>query len=232
MAILAIETSMTACSAAILPAGGAEPIQRFEPMARGHAEAIFPMIEAVMAASGCGYEALTKIAVTLGPGSFTGVRAGVAAARGIALAAKVPLVGATSLEVMARGCVRRTEAETRAGGFAVLHDARRGELYVQPFDAGGEAIGEAQLLTLSQTLAALPAEMRLIVGSGAAAVAEAARDRGRRLSPALTDLLPEAADLAILAASRVPADRPPAPLYLRPPDAKPQTDKSVVRAQS
>ena len=148
MTILAFDTSLAACSAAILQDGAASPIQRFERMERGHAEALFPMIEAVMAEAGCGFGDLTKIAVTAGPGSFTGVRAGVAAARGFALAAMLPILAATSLEVMARGLVRRSTASERAAKFMVAHDARREEFYVQGFTAEGEPLSEPELCGL------------------------------------------------------------------------------------
>ena len=230
MTILAFDTSMTACSAAILQAGAASSIQRFERMERGHAEALFPMIEAVMAEAACRFADLTKIAVTVGPGSFTGVRAGVAAARGFALAAKLPVIAATSLEVMARGLIRRSGASEREGGFTVAHDARREEFYVQGFTAEGEPLSEPELCGLSQAPGAIPQGIGLIVGSGAAAIALEAARRGRELRIGFADLLPEAGDLAALAVNRLPQHRRVAPLYLRAPDAKPQTDKSLARA--
>ena len=231
MAILAFDTSMAACSAAILHAGAALPIQRFERMERGHAEALFPMIEAVMAEAGCSFGDLTKLAVTTGPGSFTGVRAGVAAARGFALAANLSVVSATSLEVMARGLVRRSSASERASGFMVAHDARREEFYVQSFTAEGEPLSEPELSSLSQAADALLEDVGMVVGSGAAAIAlEAARRGGRQLRASFADLLPEARDLAAIAMNRAPQHQQVAPLYLRAPDAKPQADKSLARA--
>ncbi len=230
MTILAFDTSMAACSAAILRDGAALPIQRFERMERGHAEALFPMIEAVMAEAGCGFGDLTKIAVTVGPGSFTGVRAGVAAARGIALAAKLPMVAATSLEVMARGLVRRSSAAERAGGFMVAHDARREEFYVQTFTAEGDPLSAPELCDISQAADALLQGIGLVVGSGAAAIALEAARRGREAHAGFADLLPEAGDLAAIAVNRIPQHQSVAPLYLRAPDAKPQTDKSLARA--
>jgi tRNA threonylcarbamoyladenosine biosynthesis protein TsaB len=230
MMILAFDTSLAACSAAILPNGAALPIQRFERMERGHAEALFPMIEAVMAEAGCGFGNLTKLAVTVGPGTFTGVRAGIAAARGFALAAKLPVVTATSLEVMARGLVRRSNASERVSGFMVAHDARRGEFYVQGFTAEGEPLSVPQLCGLAEATDALLHGMSLVVGNGAAAIACEAARRGRELRATFADLLPEAGDLTAIAVARKAEGRPVAPLYLRAPDAKPQTDKSLVRA--
>lgn len=230
MTILAFDTSLGACSAAILADGRASAVQRMEPMDRGHAEALFPMVEAVMAEAGCEFSDLTRLAVTVGPGSFTGVRAGVAAARGFALAAGLPVVAATSLEVMARGFVRRSDAAERVGGFAVAHDARRGEFYVQHFDAEGEAWSPPLLVASEAAANALPQHMSLAVGSAAMALAETAAAQGRIIRAACPDQLPEARDLAAIATTRNPELRPVTPLYLRAPDAKPQTDKRLVRA--
>ncbi|MGF1621438.1 MAG: tRNA (adenosine(37)-N6)-threonylcarbamoyltransferase complex dimerization subunit type 1 TsaB [Rhodomicrobiaceae bacterium] len=232
MALLAIDTSLTACSAALLPQGANSPIQRFEPMTRGHAEAIFPMIEAAMAEAGCGYGDLEKLAVTIGPGSFTGVRAGVAAVRGLALAAKRPAVGGGTLEVMARGASRLLPPAMRESGFAVVHDARRDEVYFQQFDAKGAAVAGPQVLSLGEALTRLPDNVELVLGSGAQILAEAAQRQGRTIRAELAALLPEARDLAMIARDLAATGHPPVPLYLRPPDAKPQTDKSVARANA
>jgi tRNA threonylcarbamoyladenosine biosynthesis protein TsaB len=232
MVILAIDTSMSACSAAVLRADKAAPVQRFEVMVRGHAEAIFPMIEAVMAETGVDYTDLTKIAVTLGPGSFTGIRAGVAAARGLALAAKRPLVGIGSLETMAGGVLRQTQAAERMGGFMIAHDARRGEIFAQYFDADGEALCEPAAHEIADAATWFPPGLGLIAGSGAATLSELMQKTGRVLRAVLPDLTPQAADLALIARHREPQRLAPAPLYLRSPDAKPQTDKSLARLDS
>lgn len=229
MTILAIDTSMAACSAAILPAGASTAIQRFEPMTRGHAEALFPMVEAVMAEAGCGFDALSAIAVTIGPGSFTGVRAGLAAARGFALAAKMPMIGVGSLEVMALKAIRERSGTEAKGEFAIVHDARRDEAYVQYFAADARPIFDPQILPLDRIASELPNAIEAAYGSGAALLAEHLSATGRTILAALPDLLPDAATLAAIAANRPPSAQPPRPLYLRPPDAKPQTGKSFER---
>jgi tRNA threonylcarbamoyl adenosine modification protein YeaZ len=229
MTLLAIDTSMAACSAAVLPHGASEALQRFEPMTRGHAEALFPMVEAVMAEAGCGFDALSAIAVTVGPGSFTGVRAGLAAARGFGLAAKAPMIGVGSLKVMALKCVRARSGEGAAGDFAIVHDARRDEAYVQFFDADASPLAGPQMLPLAEIARHLPASVGAAYGSGAALLAENAKALGRTIHADFPDLLPDAAALAIIAAGRKPSEHPPRPLYLRPPDAKPQTGKSFER---
>ncbi len=233
MNLLAIDTSMGACSAAVLRTGPAERLaRRFEAMERGHAEALFPMIEAVMEEAGLSIGELDRIAVTLGPGSFTGVRAGLAAARGLALAAKLPVAGTGSLAVMAMGCITETAEAERSEGFMVAHDARRGEIYCQCFDMRGQALGEAEVMAAREAAEQLPAAMSLIAGSGAAAVAGEGAGIGRRMAAILPGLLPDAGQLARLALHLPQSEQPPVPLYLRAPDAKPQTNKSFARAQS
>jgi tRNA threonylcarbamoyladenosine biosynthesis protein TsaB len=229
MPILAIDTSMAACSVAVYFPERGHLVRRLEAMPRGHAEALFPMIEAVMSDAGCGFAALTMFAVSVGPGSFTGVRAGVAAARGLALAARKPLIGVGTLEIMAHGAMRELPASA-GGGFAVVCDARRDELYLQIFGGKGEPASEALVLRPDQALARLPGGVSVVAGSGAGLLAEFAAKAGVRLDAQLPGLMPDAADLARIAADRQAAGRPPAPLYLRDADAKPQADKSVARA--
>lgn len=231
MTILAIDTSMAACSAALLLTEQVKSIQRCEPMARGHAEMIFPMISAVMAEGGCSFKALTKIAVTLGPGSFTGVRTGVAAARGLALAAGLPIAGVSTLEVMARGCGRQLGHAATPEDFAIAHDARRGEFYVQCFEANGNPFSEAQVLSSEDAVNALPTDIALLAGSGAPALLAEGERQGRSFRAVLPNLVPQAADLALLARHLEPQIQPPAPFYLRPPDAKPQNSKTLARMQ-
>jgi tRNA threonylcarbamoyladenosine biosynthesis protein TsaB len=102
MLILAIDTALDACSAAVLDTSANKTLAiESQAMKRGHAEALMPLIARVMAASGAAFAALDRIAVTTGPGSFTGLRVGLSAARGIALAANKPVVGLTTLTAYA-----------------------------------------------------------------------------------------------------------------------------------
>lgn len=186
------------------------------------------MIAEVMREAGLGFADLTKIAVTNGPGSFTGVRAGVAAARGLALGCGAPVISVTSLEVMAMACVEALGEPERRDGFLVAHDARRGELYVQSFDQFGRALSEPALATPREA-AILAGKPGLAAGSGAALVAAEARHLGETVRTALPALLPDARHLAHLALTREADGKPVSPLYLRAPDAKPQTDKHLAR---
>jgi len=225
MTLLAIDTSMAACSAAVWR----ERViaRRFAAMERGHAEALFPMIREVMTEAGATFADLRAIAVTRGPGSFTGVRVGVAVARGLALAANRPVIAATSLEVIAHGAAKRLTAEQARDPLVVAMDARRGELYCQQF-AGGRAVSDAQALSPEDCAHTLPHEECIAVGSGATLLAQAAGPDSRVIA-LMPEILPDAADLAAICADRSPEPGLLLPLYLRAPDAKPQEGFAVAR---
>lgn len=228
MNILALDTSMAACSAAALREGG-EAASRFEARERGHAEALFPMIEAVMSEAGLQYADLTRVAVTVGPGSFTGVRAGVAAAREIALAAKIEALGVLSLDVLAAGCLAHTDDAVREGGFAIAQDARRGELYVALYSASGRRISEAQALAPAVAAGLLPEGLGFVAGTGAEQLVDAAAAIGRSAPLRFPTLQPDAAHLLRLALAAQPSGEPLSPVYLRPPGAEPQGGKILAR---
>src|SRR5690349_16574961 len=134
MRVLAIDCALEACSAAVLD-GQAGRIVASESrvMQRGHAEAVMPLIARVMDRSGLGFANIDRVAVTVGPGSFTGLRVGIAAARGIALAAGKPAVGLSTLASYAAPLI----AENDAVPVVVAIDARHGHVYLQVFGAGG-----------------------------------------------------------------------------------------------
>lgn len=206
MIVLGLDTCLNVCSVAVLD-GETVLAYASEPMARGHQERLAPMAETVMAAAGLPFSRLQRIGATVGPGSFTGLRVGVAFAKGLASALGVPAVGVGSLEALA------AEAQ---GLVAAVIDARRDQLYLQVFD-DGHAVMAPDVLPVG-TAAARLAELAMgraltLVGSGAPLLAETA--------PGARILTPEGCDaraVARLAAARSPA--PIRPLYLRAPDAK------------
>ncbi len=226
MTLLALDTCMAACSVAIWR-DGAVAANRNVTMERGHAEALFPMIREVMAESGVGFPDLHAIAVTRGPGSFTGVRVGVAAARGLALAAGKPIITATSLEAVAHGARQRLTQEQAQFPLIVAMDARRGQIYCQQF-VGDKAVSDAQVMSAEDCVATLPHGECVAVGSGARLLANAAGTE-HGVTASHPDILPDAAGLAVICADRAPETAPLTPLYLRPPDAKPQDGFAVAR---
>ncbi|MEM7124102.1 MAG: tRNA (adenosine(37)-N6)-threonylcarbamoyltransferase complex dimerization subunit type 1 TsaB [Pseudomonadota bacterium] len=213
MNVLGFDTTTDACSAAVW-CGDGLAAHRFETLRRGHVERLVPMVTDAMAEAGLDFDALDLIAVTTGPGTFTGIRIGLAAARGFGLAASVPVAGMTSLEVLA--AAQRSGDQDR--GIIAAIDARRGQIYRQVFDVAMVPL-EAPCVVAQD--AALPWSGRwLAVGSGAFVYAGMADVEVREDSR-----LPDASVLVELAYRRfgVPgATMPthyPAPLYLRAPDA-------------
>jgi tRNA threonylcarbamoyl adenosine modification protein YeaZ len=229
MNILALDTSMGACSAALITRDGDERrvFARAERMARGHAEALMPMVDDIMRESGVAFGALDLIAATTGPGSFTGVRIAISAARGLALVTAAKLFGSDSLTVMAREA--HDLSVTGGAPFAVAVDARRGMLYLGLYDAAARRRDGPLLIAPDDAANLLPRDLRTAVGSGAARLADAAGASGHRVAARLADLEPNAASLAALAEESGETASTLRPLYLRPPDARPQTQPEARR---
>jgi tRNA threonylcarbamoyladenosine biosynthesis protein TsaB len=227
--ILGLDTALGACSVAVVDCSSDGDVVRaraFELRARGHAEALAPMIAAVMAEAGIAFADLDRLAVTVGPGSFTGLRVGIATARGLALAAGLPTVGMTTLEAIAAN-VPPEELDRCDGRVAVVLDARRNELYFEIFGSGIADLGGPRLVTVEEAMVLVPASGAVAVGSGAALLA--ARVPGLAVSKASGQ--PDAAVFAALAAARPVDSAPPEPLYLRAPDAKLPQRLGVARQQ-
>jgi len=198
---LVIDSATAACSVALLGEDGALIDRRHEIVGRGHAERLLPMIEELL-----GGRRPASILVDCGPGSFTGVRVGLAAAHGLAIGWRVPLAGYSSLALIAAASGERDVAVALAGG--------HGELFVQSY--GGDPIGPLDdLRSLPPAAAAASIRADLVLGSGAEALA-AARGSGR-----WADALPCAADAWALPPPL--RSLPPRPIYGRAPDAKPMT---------
>ncbi len=222
MNLLAIDTALEACSVGVATSGD-EPVLLSEIIGRGHAERLFGMIETAMAEAGLAYGDLDRIAVTAGPGSFTGLRVGIAAARGLALVTGCPVVGVGTLAVIAAA------ARATAGPVSVLAtlDARRGEVYAQLFDASGEAVGDPQA-GAPDRFAPLAGPETRIAGSGAALVAaEAGAGASTRIVAIAS--APDIAALVALGLAAPPPHDSPRPLYIRAPDAKPQSAAAIAR---
>ena len=205
--ILAVDTALGACSVAVLE-NDKILAHAFEDMARGHAERLAPMVEESMAAAGIAFSELDRLAVTTGPGTFTGQRVGLAFMRGLRIALKKPLTGVTTLEVMA--------AASLAPRAAAIHDAKRDEAYLLLWDRG-ETVLEPEVLLFSDAIEKIRAfGPCALTGTGAPAAAASLDAQFT-----LTDIRqPDALWVARLALMRPISNEPPAPLYLRAPDAK------------
>ena len=203
MIVLAIDTCLFACSVAVVD-GEQVLARRVEPMSRGHQERLAPLVQEAMAEAGLGFDKLERIGVTVGPGSFTGLRVGLAFAKGLASALSIPAVGIGTLEAL---------ADTESGNVVAVLDAKRGQVYLQAF-SDGAPVSAPDALPI-ETAAARVAEFApdTLIGTGAALLA-GVRPGVRVIEADITD--PVA--VARLAALRSPV--PPRPLYLRAPDAK------------
>lgn len=183
------------------------------------------VIEEALAQAGKAYADLGRIGVSTGPGSFTGVRVGVSAARGFSLALKIPAVGVTTLEALAY------ETYQALGPMKVLAalDAGREELHAALYDANGKALREPAVLSLAEAVEIASSAPMALAGTAAQSIANAVGvDKALQIGP-----LAATADIgtyARLAAAKQPGDRPK-PLYLRAPDAKPQAGFVLAREQ-
>ena len=226
--ILAIDTALGACSACCLRAGATEP-EAYEslPMMRGHAEALVPLIDRVVSRIEGGFTTLGRVAVTIGPGSFTGIRVGVSAGRAIALACKVPAVGVSTLSALAAPAIA---ARSRATVVAAI-DAHHGNVYVQSFASDGGTELAPSIRPVAEAAAALGRGPLRLVGSGATALALAARSRGVHAEVDEDVIHPDIAFVARLGLLAQPSRALPRPFYIRAPDAKPSTSGVVTRAE-
>jgi tRNA threonylcarbamoyladenosine biosynthesis protein TsaB len=218
--ILALDTATSSCSVALWVDG--VRAGRSSVMERGHAEALMPMVIEVLAQGDCAFTDLDLVAVTVGPGSFTGLRIGLAAARGMALAANLPCVGITTLEAVAESVDLRRNADKVV--LAAL-DSKRGDIFAQAFAIAGRPLGPPVAVAAEDLATMIPAGSVLVVGSAAAVAVRALSDAGidaERADPAVSVAAAVAAIAARCRRDGVESVRPPSPLYLRAPDTGPR----------
>ncbi len=230
MNTLAFDTCFGACSVAVtwVAPEGREGAFRFELLERGHAERLLPMIAEAMSEAPFDFSALQRLVVTTGPGTFTGQRVGIAAARALSLATGAPVASLSSLAVMAHTAAHELAGYAAGKTLTVAVDARRGEIYVQSF-AGSDlkALDEPLLTTPEDAALRLAGQDVVAVGSGSQLLANAARALALPISAQLATLEP---NVRFVSEAAIPKDYGmPRPLYLRPPDAKPQDGASLAR---
>ena len=219
MIILAIDTASPICAACVFQAGKVLA-EMSQTIGTGHAERLMPMVHDVMAKADVLYSDIGMIAVSIGPGSFTGVRTGLAAAKGFAQALNIPVIGISTLEAIA------FEAQQENGNrpLRVVIDAKRGEVHTQDFESDGIADGVPILLSLEDAKGGRG--LRILAGNGATLVDDAA-----------ISILPHASTASIKIFAQIAALRGPndansltiMPLYLRGADAKPQLGFALAR---
>ena len=217
MNLLAFDTATTGCSAAAFIDGTLSG-HRSAAMARGQSEALMPMIDEVLSDAGLTYQNLSALAVTVGPGAFTGLRIGLAAARGLAIGLGLPLAGVTTLEAVASS----VPDDIRDGRHvAVALDSKREDLYFQVFDPDLVPLSAPAAVMPENLLQACPGADLVVAGDAEDRALNALAGYQGKVIPAGVSGVPDAALVGIIALGRpLPAaGDPPAPIYLRPPDA-------------
>ncbi|CDZ35309.1 tRNA (adenosine(37)-N6)-threonylcarbamoyltransferase complex dimerization subunit type 1 TsaB [Neorhizobium galegae] len=221
MIVLAIDTAGVDCSAALYDSAAGKVLSEItETIGKGHAERLMAVIDEALAAAGLPLKAVERVAVVIGPGSFTGIRVGVATARGLGLALGVESVGVTTLEALAVKFL----GEHKGQPVVVAMDAKRNEVYTQAFSANGEALSQPAALSPEDVSELAKSHSAVMTGSWTkhSLGKEVAEHDGR-----------DRFDIAVVA--RIAAEKPvdaqrPKPLYLRGPDAKPQTGFALARS--
>ncbi|HEX4411710.1 MAG TPA: tRNA (adenosine(37)-N6)-threonylcarbamoyltransferase complex dimerization subunit type 1 TsaB [Xanthobacteraceae bacterium] len=226
MRVLAIDTALASCSAAVFDtAHGGVVASESVPMVRGHAEALMPLVARVMHTSALSFRDLDRIVVTTGPGSFTGMRVGIAAARGFGVATKIPVIGVSTLSAYAAPYLG---ADDTSPVIAAI-DARHGHVYLQVFAPGGRTLVAPRIAPLSDAVRAAANTASYITGSAATVVADALPASAPK--PVAIDArdAPDIAWIAQIGAVVPEGQSPPKPQYLRAPDAQPQNASQLPR---
>jgi tRNA threonylcarbamoyladenosine biosynthesis protein TsaB len=227
MRILAIDTSCGAVSACVLDSGADEALaRRSEPMARGHAEALAPLLEQLIFSVEGGFASLDRIAVTIGPGSFTGIRIGLALARAMGLVLNIPVIGVSTLVAFAGPLL----FELRPGIIASAIDARHGRVYIQLFEPTGRPLVPARVEGLREAVRSIGAGPVRVTGSGARMLAIEAARVGFSAEVVGAGDFPDILAVARIGLAADPRDCPPRPLYLKSPDAQLAMGAGIARA--
>jgi tRNA threonylcarbamoyl adenosine modification protein YeaZ len=227
MKLLAVDSAASLCAACVWDtAAGHELGRSVADIGKGHAERLMATIAEALQAAAADYSDIGALAVSTGPGSFTGVRVGVSTVRGLALALKIPAIGVTTLDAIAA----EAGSAFPIRPVMVAIEAGRGDLYVALYDASGKMSYDARVSNFADALALAVANAPVLCGTAAGKIAEAARPLVLDIGPAIATA--DIATYARLAAERGPSSIKPAPFYLREPDAKPQAGFILPRSPS
>ncbi|MDJ0448405.1 tRNA (adenosine(37)-N6)-threonylcarbamoyltransferase complex dimerization subunit type 1 TsaB [Methylocystis sp. JR02] len=215
MRILAIDTALPAVSACVLDHDAEQPIaSETIAMERGHAEAIMPLIERVMSKVDGGFSTIDRVAIAVGPGSFTGIRIGLAAGQAIALACKAEVVGVSTLAALAAPLI----LDAADSVVAAAIDARHGKVFVAAFGPDGRPLLTPRRAGAHEALRALGDGPLLLIGSGAELLAKEARSCGMAVKIVSEQAAPDIEFVARLGLAAKPETAPAKPLYLKEPD--------------
>ena len=224
MRLLAIDTALGACAACVTADHEVVATETLA-MERGHAEALLPLLDRVVSRVEGGFSALHRVAVTVGPGSYTGLRVGLSAARAVGLACNRPVVGVTTLSALLAPLLSASAHSVLAAAI----DARHGQVYLQAIGAGGGTIVAPALMSVVDAVRLLGSGPVTLIGSGAPAVAARALGQGVKVFVHDAPVAPAVEWVARLGAVADPTHALPRPVYLRAPDAKPQDHARLPR---
>ncbi len=226
MRILAIDTSLGGCSACVLQRGATTALARETMLIeKGHAEELIPLLDRVMARVDGGFKSLDRIAVTVGPGSFTGMRVGLSAARAAGVALSIPVIGVSTLSAYLAPLMRE-----EAGRVVVAAiDARHKQVYVQALVHGGRPLLGPKIAPVRDVVRELGSAAITLSGSGAPVLAAELWSVGLDVRIQDASPSPDILWIARLGLAGDPAQSPPHPLYLKAPDAHPQTHGRLAR---
>lgn len=227
MRVLAIDTALGQCAAGVVDSREEAPLaSEVLEMERGHAEALLPLLDRVISRVDGGFGSIDRVAVTIGPGSFTGLRVGIAAARAVALAAGVPAVGVTTLSALMAPLMQES-GPARLTVAAI--DARGGRVFAQGIGPSGRVVIPPSIFTVREVVRTLGSGSVALAGPAAALVAQEARAVGIDVVVPEGSDLPDIAWVARIGMAADPAEALAKPLYLAPPDARPQDGSRLAR---
>ena len=227
MRLLAIDTSLPAVSVCFYHGDAQQAVLRETlPMQKGHAEALMPMIERTVMRLDRGFASLDRVAVTVGPGSFTGIRIGVAAARGISLACGIEAVGVSTLAALATPLLFSEDDRIVAAAI----DASHGNVYLSAYGSSGRVLTSPRLISLSDACRLLAAGQVVAIGSGAEKLCETARALGQEIMVAEREPWPDIVAVAKLGVVADPRTAPARPAYLKAPDVTLSGRSALPRA--
>jgi tRNA threonylcarbamoyladenosine biosynthesis protein TsaB len=218
--VLAFDSALNGCAAAVLDTGASKCVSETQAMDRGQAEHLVPMISRVLAQAGLAYKDIDLIAVTVGPGAFTGLRIGLSTARALGLALNKPVTGVTTLDAIAAQYFQ-THGLKPDETLAVILDTKRSDFYLQLFMPAGLAVDEPAAISAEDILALTAGKKMVAIGDGTGRFSGGSHDNWRFVSGYER---PDPGVIAALAVARCPdvaqdnAFPAPQPLYLRPPD--------------
>lgn len=227
MRILALDTALGLCSACVLDGTTGETLSAESLiMDKGHAESLMPLIERVIARVPRKFDTIERVAVSVGPGSFTGLRVALAAARAFGVALRVPVVGVTTLSAFALPYLFDDTGRV----IASVIDARHDHLYAQVMSNDGQILVAPDVISITAMADRLSGQPIRVIGTGARLLEHVLIDRGE-------DVLcdgdlpgPDIESVAHLGLIATPHLAPPTPMYLKPPDALPQQNGRLPRA--